>query len=420
MQSGPKEEMFMQLRRSFYGRNRYRLITSIALFAFIGFLTPCFIWGQESRTDELVSEKNAKETKKYEPNAGEIWINRLERWGFMTEPNGIYPWFGNVYSGGGAAGGAGFHKLFGDTASFDVHGGYSIAGYKLVETNFHLPELADQRIKIDVNGSYIDATQVKFFGIGNDSLEGDKTNFGYQPTSGRVTGTIQPVQWLAFGGGFEYLDISTSEGSGSSPSTEEKYDSSTAPGLGLDLTYNVYRGFTTIDTRPARGWYSEGVLVEFNYAKYEESDDNPFSFEKMDVVASAWIPLLRSNWIIHPVAYLLTTNTDGNNEVPYYMLPSIGGGYRVRGFVDYRYQDRNAMAFTLEYIWTPSHFVDMALFYDIGRVASKKSDLDFKNLKDSYGIGFRIHARQSAVFRFDAAFSDENKPRIVLSFGRTY
>lgn len=412
--------MSEQIKFGAHSRNRFRFIKSITLFALVCFLIPCLVWAQDSRADQLTTLKTAKETQKYEPNVGEVWINRLERWGFLTEPNGFYPWFGNVYSGGGAAGGAGFHRLFGDTASFDVHGGYSVAGYKLVETNLHLPELADHRIKIDIDGSYTDATQVKFFGIGNDSLEGDKTNFGYQPTSGRVTGTIEPVKWLAFGGGYEYLDISTSEGSGSSPSIEEKYDSSTAPGLGLDLTYNVYHGFAKIDTRPARAWYSEGVLVEFNYAKYNEADDNPYSFEQMDFVASAWIPILRSNWIIHPVAYLLTTNTDGNNEVPHYMLPSIGGGYRVRGFVDYRYQDRNAMAFTMEYIWTPSHFVDMALFYDIGRVASKKSDLDFEDLKDSYGIGFRIHVRQTAVFRFDSAFSDENKPRIVLSFGRTY
>ena len=369
---------------------------------------------------QLVSEKTAKEVKKYEPNAGEIWVNRLARWGLFAEPKGIYPWFGNVYSGGGAAGGAGFHWLMGDTASFDIHGGYSIAGYKLVETNFHLPELADKRIKFDAGGSYVDATQVKFFGIGNDSVEQDKTNFGYQPTSCSVTATIEPVKWLAFGGGYKYVDISTSSGDGSSPSVEEKYNSSTAPGLGSDLTYNVYRGLLKIDTRPPRAYYSEGLLVDFEYAKYDETDSKPFSFERMDVVASAWIPLLKANWIIHPMAYFLTTNTDSDNEVPYFMLPSIGGGYRVRGFVDYRYQDRHAMAFTLEYLWTPSHFVDMALFYDIGRVASKRSDLDFKNLKDSYGIGFRIHARQTAVFRLDTAFSDENKPRIVLSFGQTY
>ena len=126
------------------------------------------------------------------------------------------------------------------------------------------------------------------------------------------------------------------------------------------------------------------------------------------------------NWIIDPIGYFSTTETDDGNDVPHYLLPSIGGGYRVRGYLDDRFQDRHMMGLTLEYIWTPSHFVDMAIFYDIGRVASKRSDLDFEDLKDSYGIGMRIHARQTAVFRFDTAFSDENKPRFIVSFGHTY
>ncbi len=344
----------------------------------------------------------------------------MQRWGFLTEPRGIYPWFGNVYSGGGAAAGAGFHKVFGDTGSFDIHGGYSVAGYKLVETNFHLPELADKRIKFDLGGSYIDATQVKFFGIGNDSLEDNKTNFAYQPTSAKFIGTIEPVKWLSLGGGYEYLDVSTSPGDGSSSSIEEKFTPSTAPGLETDLTYNVYRGFARIDTRPERSYYNQGLLLQADYLKYDEADDNPFSFERIDVVASAWIPILRSNWIIHPIGYFSTTETDDGNDVPHYLLPSIGGGYRVRGYLDDRFQDRHMMGLTLEYIWTPSHFVDMAIFYDIGRVASKRSDLDFEDLKDSYGIGMRIHARQTAVFRFDTAFSDENKPRFIVSFGHTY
>jgi hypothetical protein len=414
--------MFMLEKQSdFFNRNRFDISSSIAIFV-ICLLIPCLVESQSNRTELVVSEKTEKSRnlKEYEPNKAEVWIDRLQSWGFLTEPNGFYPWVGNVYSGGGAAGGAGFHKLFGDTASFDIHGGYSVAGYKLVATNFHLPELADKRIKFDIDGSYFDATQVKFFGIGNDSLEDNKTNFGYEPTSGQVTATIEPVKWLSFGGGYEYLDISTSSGNGSSPSIEQEFNSSTAPGIGTDLTFNVYRGFFEIDTRPERSYYNQGLLLQADYRKFEESNDNPFSFDRFDVVASAWIPILRSHWIIHPIGYFSTTTTEAGNEVAHYLLPSIGGGYKVRGYFDYRFQDRNMMAMTLEYIWTPSHFVDMAIFYDIGRVAAKRSDLDFQDLKDSYGIGMRIHARQTAVFRFDTAFSDEHKPRIIVSFGQTY
>ena len=39
---------------------------------------------------------------------------------------------------------------------------------------------------------------------------------------------------------------------------------------------------------------------------------------------------------------------------------------------------------------TPARFLDMAIFYDTGKVASRREDLDFEDLKESYGIGMRF------------------------------
>src|SRR5260370_41550783 len=64
-----------------------------------------------------------------------------------------------------------------------------------------------------------------------------------------------------------------------------------------------------------------------------------------------------------------------------------------------------------------------------GRVAPRAADRDFSHLRTSYGVGLRVHTRQSTVGRLDVGHSREgwrgvfklNDPfkRATLSGGRT-
>ena len=65
--------------------------------------------------------------------------------------------------------------------------------------------------------------------------------------------------------------------------------------------------------------------------------------------------------------------------------------------------------------WTPARFLDMAIFYDTGKVAADHRDLDLHGLKNSYGIGMRLIGLQGYVFRIEAARSDEHKARLIFS-----
>ncbi len=62
----------------------------------------------------------------------------------------------------------------------------------------------------------------------------------------------------------------------------------------------------------------------------------------------------------------------------------------------------------------------MALFYDTGKVAERRDDLDFKDLKDSYGIGMRLIGVQGYAFRIEAASSRENNLRLIFSAGGAF
>jgi len=100
-------------------------------------------------------------------------------------------------------------------------------------------------------------------------------------------------------------------------------------------------------------------------------------------------------------------------------LPKLGGGEELRGFSNFRFRDRHRMLLTAEYRWTPSKFIDMALFYETGKVASRRSDLDFNDLHDCYGIGIRFHSPTFTAFRVEVARSVEGT-RIILGAGPVF
>ena len=86
---------------------------------------------------------------------------------------------------------------------------------------------------------------------------------------------------------------------------------------------------------------------------------------------------------------------------------------------DYRFRDTHAMWMNAEYRWEAFSALDMALFTDWGKVASKFSDLDFSNLEHAYGIGFRVIAAHTVVFRIDLATGSEGF-RTVIKYSRVF
>ena len=90
-----------------------------------------------------------------------------------------------------------------------------------------------------------------------------------------------------------------------------------------------------------------------------------------------FVPILRENWVIALRALASTTSTAPGQDVPFYLLPDLGGSHTLRGYPAWRFRDRNRLLLTGEYRWTAGPFVDMALFLDAGKVAPRLADLDF-------------------------------------------
>jgi len=259
---------------------------------------------------------------------------------------------------------------------------------------------------------------VAYYGLGMQSKPEDRTNFRFQETYADGSAVYRPVRWLPFKGTVSYENWNTKEGKGSDPSIETRYTAQTAPGLGADPSYIHSKASVGIDWRTSPGYSRRGGLYEVTFHDYHNTNGGLYSFQKLDAEAIQYIPLLRETWVLAGRAKMETMLND-NSLVPYFMLPSLGSGSTLRAYSSYRFRDRHSLLTNAEFRWLPAAALDMAFFYDGGKVASRRDQLDFKGWKSNVGIGARFHGPNMTPLRIDLAVGNEGW-RLVISGGPVF
>jgi AAA family ATP:ADP antiporter len=318
----------------------------------------------------------------------------------------VYPFIGSIMPGGGLAIGPGYRGTFGDTGTFDVHAGWSIRNYKTTDATLTLPKFANGRLTVGLDANWTDAPDVAFYGTGNDSSRDQRTGFGYGVTSVGVTARVQATSFLSAGVG-----VDTIRTEASIPGTDTTMRTITP-------NYRRTRLFAEVDTRTSPGYSRRGGLYRVEWSDYSQTNAGAYSFRRLDAEARQFIPLLRENWIIALRALASTTSTGNGQEVPYFLMPELGGSQWLRGYQTWRFRDRNRLLLTGEYRWTAGRFVDMAAFLDAGRVAARTGDLD-GGFRKSYGIGMTLHTLTSTITRIELARTAEGTG-LLLSFSPSF
>jgi outer membrane protein assembly factor BamA len=109
-----------------------------------------------------------------------------------------------------------------------------------------------------------------------------------------------------------------------------------------------------------------------------------------------------------------TTSLKDDQQIPFFMLPALGGGSSLRGFSSWRFRDRHSLLLQAEWRVIVNRFMDMALFYDTGKVAGRWGDIDLDGLQSDFGLGFRLHGALATPLRVELAKSGEG---LVIVFG---
>lgn len=375
-------------------------------------------FAQQTREDARAAAQaeKAKDLHPYVPDALEQRIARVEQM-FLNQPP-VYAFIGSVFPGGWLAVGPGYRTRFADTGAFDAHAAWSIRNYKAADGVLRLPEIAGGRVTVETHFNWLDAPSVAFYGVGNDSRKDDKVSFLYRSTTTGASARVQPVRLLAFGGGVDGLHIESGSGR-RGRSIESVFTAVDTAGLRTDPTYLRSHVFAEIDWRDSPGYTRRGGLYRVQWSDYHETTLGRHSFRRVDGEIDEFLPILRENWVIALRALVSSTTTSAGNDVPYFLMPELGGSRQLRGYPSWRFRDRNRLLLTGEYRWMAGQYVDMALFFDAGRVAAAVSDIDLNRLKTSYGIGIRFHTPAATVMRIEVARTREGTS-LVFGFGPSF
>jgi len=389
----------------------------------IGLLTIGALFGQgppapepASRADSISQQQaeKAKTSQPSKPDKAEALVRRFEDM-FLLDPAGFFPAFESVYRGGGLTLGGGYRRFYGDNTFWQVKGLYSVLNYKLVEAATYSKDHLNKRVSFGTRVGWRDATQVAYYGLGMKSNEEDRANFRVQQTYFDGSVELRPRRWIPIRSSVGYEMWNTLKGQGSYPSIETAYNSATAPGLGADPAYVHTKISAGIDWRQSPGYTRKGGLYEVEFHDYHNTGGGLYSFQRVDAEVIQHVPLLRETWVLAARGRVQTTLND-NHLIPYFLLPSLGSGSDLRAYSSDRFRDRHSMVMNAEFRWIPAVGMDMALFYDAGKVTSRRNDFNFKGLKSDVGIGARFHGLFATPIRIDLAVGNEGW-RLVLSGG---
>jgi AAA family ATP:ADP antiporter len=365
------------------------------------------VLAQQTREGELASRQAEKATRlhPYEPDALERRLEKVE--GALFGSRSLYPFIGSTFPGGGLAVGPDYRGRYGDSGTFNAHAAWSVKSYKAADAALKLPTLAHGRMTVDLRANWLDAPNIAFYGVGAGSRQDDRTGYSLRTTTVGVSTKVQASRLFAVGGGID--SIRTEAGSVAGHTSV----------IAANPTYRRSRLFAAIDSRSSAAYTRRGGLYRLEWSDYRQTNGGAYNFRQLDAEVQQFVPILRENWVIALRGLASSTSTASGQEVPYFLMPDLGGSHTLRGYSAWRFRDRNRLLLTGEYRWTAGQFVDMALFMDAGTVAARPSDLAVRNFKRSYGAGVSFHTPTRTVTRIELARTHEGTS-LLFSFSPSF
>ncbi|HKB12724.1 MAG TPA: BamA/TamA family outer membrane protein, partial [Vicinamibacterales bacterium] len=345
-----------------------------------------------------------------EPNPIRHAVNATDNFVSDHDPaDGVYAELGNMITGSGwISAGPGYrHHILGERAFIDASAAVSWNYYKVAQVRIEWPRLAHDRLSVGAQTVYQDLLQVDFFGLGNDSRNADESAYRLDNVDVIGYAGVQANRWLSVNGRVGWArqpNFSTATGRNVTvPNTIDRFTEATAPGITTQPSFLHADVSLVADTRDHAGHPTAGGLYRAGVASYSDRDGGAYSFQRYEVEGAQFIPLFRRKWVVALHGWEVFSSDD----VPFYLMPSLGGQNTLRGYDDYRFHDRDMQEFNAESRWSLFSHLDAAVFADTGKVASRAGDLDLSHLKHSYGVGLRLHNATSMLARVDVGHSAE-------------
>lgn len=203
------------------------------------------------------------------------------------------------------------------------------------------------------------------------------------------------------------------------------------PGQNADVDYLVTGGAAALDRRGLSGEQvafarsfaldgrrlrslslgpEAGYFVGASYTRYQDlRSDGSFGFHLVEAEAEQFVPIRSRYQVLAFREYAAFTWAPGAEEVPFYMMPALGGERSIRGYDALALRAENALLVNAEYRWQIFTRLDMALFIDAGytyRNDEQLREISWSKLAKGYGVGFRYRVGERVRGSLDIGFSE--------------
>ena len=272
------------------------------------------------------------------------------------------------------------------------------------------------RSTIEVDGLVRRNIFYRFFGLGPDSLAADQSS--YTRTTASLTarwGWNLPVHFNLGARGTIRGDRPEVNPIFGLPATQELFP--TTPGLsgaGLAAAEISAR----FDTRTSSDYSANGFASEVR-GSY---DHGLSAFDHFWQASWQSRALVQETTFMQSAARLYwSRDFGGNDPIPFYYQPSLGGDNLLRGFPEDRFFDRGAWEAELEqrFRLLETHFFGVATewrvdpFVAVGQVYDRFDDM-FSRVRVSVGAGFRAWVKPNVLGRVDVAYAGEGLNAYVV------
>jgi hypothetical protein len=411
----------------------------------------------ESRTllnsrAELWRSKRLAKASIVEPNQlggfekGMIWFEtKGMRQIFNFNYRGLYPQFATLSTGSGFAPGIRYlrPRLGGSPVDLQTSAALSVRGYRSANIQFGRIQQKGQALSLEPVGlapaGQFDESQPKrsgfyafgdityryfpqedFFGVGPGSLQTNRSDYVLEDMSYDAVAGWQVNRWLSTGLRVGYLQLNIDPGTDRRfPDTHSLFGESSAPGLAIQPDFLTINGAVMLDYRDRPGNPHKGGMVGLYLSRFDDRVNHGFEFQRLALDVRQFVPLGSEQRRLALRLFGSADDPDRGAHVPFYLMQTLGGSDMLRGFREFRYRDLRTLYLSAEYRWDASPAIELAAFYDAGKVFSDRSNLNLEHLEKSIGGGVRFKTPRAVILRLDYARSREGN-RAYFKFGPAF
>lgn len=263
------------------------------------------------------------------------------------------------------------------------------------------------RVNFEVGSGYSSRRSDDFYGIGNDSRLADKSRFRTVSRDAAVglTAEFDNAWKSGFHVGYRNIGVTNPRGA---PSTQDVFRNADVPGLFTGAALRSVALSVERDTTHETPIETEGGRERVEVSLNEGVGKGDFSYWKYRLDFQHYFPLSRDQRTVVSVRGMAETNQEkGGSQIPFFDLPSLGDWDTLRGFSNYRFHDKSALALGVEYRYRIWQALDWAFFIDEGQVAREPGDFGLKRFHTGYGARLIAFPKSDRLVSFDVGHSKE-------------